>query len=171
MGVIIEEMVFLLIKSDNFVKEISLISVQWIFGIILLGLSWIRNGVFCLFFFFWFFFWFLSISHKNKFWVSLTMLLTHHGAPLGDMPRGKPIPLEISMLLSILLVIGYTGFLGFHSQGNYSSGEKKGYESFLTMIDPTAITLSFRFQQKSERGLTWPSNWSDQAFPTNRLVQ
>ena len=37
------------------------------------------------------------------------------------------------------------------------------------MIDTTAIALGFRFKQKSEKGLTWPVDWSNQAFLTDQL--
>ena len=41
-------------------------------------------------------------------WVSLTMLPTHHGAPFGDTPRGKPIRL---------------GIPGLHNQYTHADGQ------------------------------------------------
>ena len=66
---------------------------------------------------------FFSISHKNKFWVSLTILPTHYKAPLEDMPRGNPFAKGYqSYIISIpmLMIDGYIGLLGFHSKGNYT---------------------------------------------------
>ena len=37
--------------------------------------------------------------------------------------------------------------LGFHSQDNYLPRNRKGYESYHNMIDPTAIVLIWIFTQ------------------------
>ena len=85
------------------------------------------------------------------------MLPTHYGVPHGDVPRGKPIRLVTSGLHSQYTHAGgrlFNFVPGFHSQDNYSPRDRKEYSSFLSMIEPTAIALKFRFFQKTERGLT-----------------
>ena len=71
-------------------------------------------------------------------------------APLGNMPRGKPIRLGISGLHNQHIHVddSYIVFLGFYSQDNYSLRDGKEYESFLSITDPTAIPLRFRFFAK-----------------------
>ena len=59
-------------------------------------------------------------------WVSLTMLPTHHGAPFGDTPRGKPIRLGIPGQHSILMLMNnFIMFPSFDSQDNYSPRDRK----------------------------------------------
>ena len=67
------------------------------------------------------------------------MLPTYHGISHGDVPRGKLIHLVISGLHS-----QYTHAVG--RQYNFVPGfsflrDREEYRSFLSMIDPTAITL------------------------------
>ena len=56
-------------------------------------------------------------------------------------------------MFSILMQVLYNFILslGFHSQDKYLPRNRKGYESFHGMIDPTAIFL------------TWPVDWLDRA--------
>ena len=60
--------------------------------------------------------------------------------------------------------------LGFLSQDNHLPRDRRDYKSYYSMIDPTAIVL-IQIYVKSERGLSWPADWSDRATPTTRLAQ
>ena len=75
-------------------EGVLLILVQWIWGIVLLGLSWIHNVFFFLLGVF--------LFRSHKFWVSLSMLPTHHRAPLWDMPRVRPRVRPIHLRISWL---------------------------------------------------------------------
>ena len=63
---------------------------------------------------------------------------------LGICLRGNPFAQgNQGYIISILMLMidGYIVLLGFNSQDNYSSRDRKGYGSFLSMIDSTAIAL------------------------------
>ena len=86
--------------------------------------------------------------------VSLNMLPTHLGAPCGDVPREKSIHLATSELHVRYTHAGVRQFYfnpGFCSQNNYLPWDRKGYESFNSIIDPTTIIHIWIFTQIQKR--------------------
>ena len=83
---------------------------------------------------------FFFISHKNIFFIFIEYTPHLPRSALEENPFTEENQRSIISIF-MLTIDGYIVFLGFRSQDNYSSMDREGYRSFLSMTDPTAIAI------------------------------